>query len=146
LKESVGLRNTAFDELVEEVERAGLATAEEAYISIVPPFRMSEKLPINENSTEAFSDTANEARIYLEHGRYEQAESVFLWLLDSAEFFASAYEGQENWAEACDTYIRLCSACDYIKGGGDYADRAGDAMSWFCERMLIRFSMRKDNP
>jgi len=141
VKASFGLRNTVLDQLAERVERTNLATAEEAYMSIVPAFRVSGKLPINDSSTEVFSDTAKEATMYLKNRRYEQAELLFFWLLDIAESSATAFEVHNRWDEACEVYSRLCGTFDDIKNGREYASKAEDAMGSFCERMFTSFSV-----
>ena len=145
LKASFGLRNTVLDELAGKVQQTGLATVEEAFLSIVPPLRNSGNLPsYGLGGTEVFSDTEKEITTYLEGGRFDQAEPLLLWLLDVTESSARSYEADRKWNEACRMYFHLCSTCDRIKGGEDYSDKAEEAMGLFCERMLI--SLKKNLP
>ena len=71
MKASFGLRNTVLDELVGRVERTGLATTEDAFLSVVP---ILGKLPKNSATSEAFSDLKTEISTYTEAGQFEQAE------------------------------------------------------------------------
>ncbi|KAF8537728.1 ankyrin repeat-containing domain protein [Trichophaea hybrida] len=138
VKASFGLRNSVLDELASKVQQTGLATIEEAFLSIVPPLANSGRLPLyGLGGTEVFSDTAKEITTYLEGGRLDQAEPLLLWLLDVADSSASGYEADGKWSDACRVYFHLCSIYDRIEGGEDYADRAEEAMGLFCERMLI---------
>lgn len=138
VKASFGLRNTVLDELADKVQQTGLATVEDAFLSIVPPLGNAGKLPpYGLGGTELFSDTEKEITTYLEGGRFEQAEPLLLWLLDVAESSAGRYEADGKWSDACRVYFHLCSICNHIKGGEDYADKAEEEMGLHCERMLI---------
>jgi len=138
VKASFGLRNTILDELADKVQQTGLATVEDAFLSIVPPLGNAGKLPpYGLGGTELFSDTEKEITTYLEGGRFEQAEPLLLWLLDVAESSAGRYEADGKWSDACRVYFHLCSTCNHIKGGEDYADKAEEEMGLHCERMLI---------
>ncbi|KAA8894938.1 hypothetical protein FN846DRAFT_998514 [Sphaerosporella brunnea] len=60
VKASFGLRNTILDKLASSVETTGLATIEEAFLSLVPPLEEAKKLPTITDTTAVFSDTAAE--------------------------------------------------------------------------------------
>ncbi|KAF8532490.1 hypothetical protein BDD12DRAFT_557043 [Trichophaea hybrida] len=130
---SYGLRNTVLDELVNKLERTGLATTtEDALLSMVPLFG---KLPKNSTSTKEFSDLANEISAYTEGGQFEQAESLLLWLFDTAESEVEILEGENKWKEAGETYLLLLTTYDRL-GNEDYISNTEEAMGLFCERFL----------
>jgi len=74
---------------------------------------------------------------YLQGGRLEQAEPLFLWLLDATESSAAAYETKKMWNESCEVYLRLCSTYYRISGSEDYAEKAEEAMALLCERLSL---------
>ena len=132
VKASFGLRNTVLDELVNRVERSGLAIAEDAFLSIVPIFG---KLPKNSATTEAFSDLAIKISTYTEAGQFERAESLLLWLFDAAELETTNHEGKNEWKEAGEIYLLLFRTY-YRVGREDYISNAEEAMGMFCKRFL----------
>ena len=67
------MRNTVIDELVNRVQQSGLATTEDAFLSIVPNFG---KLQKSNTTTEAFSELVNEISMYTEFSQFEHAESL----------------------------------------------------------------------
>jgi len=136
---SFGWSNTVLDDLANMVERTGLATSEEAFLSIVPPLDKAAKLPANLDIPEAFSDTAKEIATYLDGRQHKQAKLLLLWLLDTAECDARAHEADGNWKSACEVYLLLCNTYDNIEGGKDYACEAEQFMGLFCERLFIFF-------
>ena len=130
-RDSFVLRNTVIDGLLNEVERTGLATPEDALLSIVPA--LWGKYSTSPATTEAFSDLASETSTYLEDGRFERAEALLLWLLDTTMSDALCHEKEQNWREACKAYILLLKT--YAKIGSDsYTSRAEEAIGLFCER------------
>jgi len=146
VKTLFGLRNTVLDELADKVHQTGLTTVEDAFLSIIPPLGESEKLPpIAHGRMDVFSDTTKEIMTYIEGGRFEQAEPLFLWLLDAAESSASIYEAKQMWKEACIDYLHLCNAFDDISSGEDYASQAEEAMGLFCERLIVWFKQSHSN-
>lgn len=132
VKASFGLRNTVLDELVNRVERSGLAFTEDAFLSIVPIFG---KLPKHSATTEAFSDLAIEISTYTEAGQFEHAESLLLWLFDAAELEIKAHEGKNEWKEAGKTYLLLFKTYYHVERE-DYVRNAEEAMGMFCKRFL----------
>ncbi|KAI5776544.1 hypothetical protein EDC01DRAFT_699259, partial [Geopyxis carbonaria] len=142
LKASFGRRNTALDELVDTIVRTGLANTEDALLSIIPA--LVEKLPtISSVTSNAFSHFAKEISTYIEGGRFEQSESLLLWLLDTAEFEARQCEKKQEWNNACKTYCLLYKTYNEI-GSFDYACRAKKAIGLFCERLFL--SAHKSGP
>ena len=132
VKASFGLRNTVLDELVNRLERTGLAATEDAFLSIAPLFgKLSKKFA----TTEAFSDLAIDISTYTAEGQYEQAESLLLWLFDAAELEISIHEGKNEWNEAGETYLLLFKTY-YRVGNEDYISNAEEAMGMFCKRFL----------
>ena len=139
IRGSFGLRNTVIDGLLNEVERTGLATPEDALLSIVPA--LGGKFSTSAATTEAFFDLANEISTYLEGGRFERAEGLLLWLLDITISDALRHEKEQNWREACKAYIQLLKT--YTKIGNDsYTRRTEEAIALFCERFC--FSRRTE--
>ena len=131
IRDSFGLRHTVIDGLLNEVERTGLATPEDALLSIVPA--LGGKYSTSAATTEAFSDLAKEISTYLEGGRFERAEALLLWLLDATESDAKRHEEEENWREACKTYFLLFETYSRI-GSASFARRAKGATALFFER------------
>ena len=131
IRDSFGLRNTVIDGLLNEVERTGLATPDDALLSIIPA--LGGKYSTSASTTEAFSDLANEISTYLEGSRFERAEALLLWLLDVTESDAKRHEEERNWREACKAYILLLKTYTNI-GSGSYARRTEEAIGLFCER------------
>ena len=131
IRDSIGLRNTVIDRLLNEVERTGLATPEDALLSIVPA--LGGKYSTSPATTEAFSDLASEISTHLKDGQFERAEALLLWLLDTTISDALGHEKEQNWREACKAYILLLKA--YAKIGSDsYTRRSEEAVRLFCER------------
>lgn len=140
VKASFGFRNTVLDELAERVEQAGLATVEDVLLCCVPPLEKAGKLPpvgLVGTDHDVFSNIEKEIMTYLQGGRLEQAEPLFLWLLDATESSAAAYETKKMWNESCEVYLRLCSTYDRISGCEDYAEKAEEAMALLCERLSL---------
>ena len=129
---SLGLRNTVIEDLLKEVERTGLATPEDALLSIIPA--LGTKHLTGTATTEAFSHLAKEISTYLEGGRFEQAEDLLLLLLDTTESDANHHENKKRWREACRAYILLLKTYKEI-GGDSYAKRTEEAIELFCERL-----------
>ena len=130
-RDSIGLRNTVIEGLLKEVERTGLATPEDALLSIVPA--LWGKFSTSVAATEAFSDLASEISAHLEDGRFERAEVLLLWLLDTTMSGALRHEKEQNWREACKAYILLLKTYATI-GSDSYTSRAEEALGLFCER------------
>ena len=130
-RDSFGLRHTVVDELLNEVERTGLATPEDALLSIVPA--LGGKYLTGAATTEAFSDHANEISAYLEGGRFERAEALLLWLLDATESNAKRHEEKQSWPEACKAYFLLFETYTNI-GSANFSRRAKGATVLFFER------------
>ena len=114
------------------VEQTGLATAEDAFLSITPLFG---KLPNNSATTEAFSDLAIEISMYTEARKFEQAESLLLWLFDAAELEIKIHEAKNEWNEAAETYLLLFRTY-YLVKNEDYLSYAEEALGLFCKRFL----------
>ena len=134
IRDSFGLRNTVIDGLLNEVERTGLATPEDALLSIIPA--LWGKFSTSAATTEAFADLANEISTYLEGGRFERAEALLLWLLDITISDALRHEKEQNWREACKAYILLLKT--YTKIGSDsYTRRTEEAIGLLCERIYF---------
>ena len=131
IRDSFELRHAVIDGLLNEVERTGLATPEEALLSIVPA--LGGKYSTSAATTEAFSDLANEISTYLEGGLFERAEALLLWLLDATESDAKRHEELQNWREACKTYFLLFETYTKI-GSKSFARRAKEATVLFFER------------
>ena len=145
VKASFGWRNSFLDKLAEEVERVGLATTiEEALLCIVPPLEKAGKLPTNLGTTQVFEDTAKEISTYIKGGRFDLAEPLLLWLLDTAETSATKSETEGKWDDACRVLVLLCKTCDKIDGGEEYSSQAEEALGLFCERHLM-FLRSTDN-
>jgi len=140
VKASFGWGNTVLDDLANELERTGLATIQEAFLSIVPPLEKAKKLPTDIDISAAFLDTTKQMATYLDGGRDEQAKRLHLWVLDAAESHASWYESGSKWKDACGVYAHLCCTYDNIKGGEDFVCDAEEFMGLFCERLFIYYS------
>ena len=134
----VGWRNSVLDKLAEEVERVGLATKiEEALLCIVPPLENAGKLPTNLGTTQVFDDTAKEISTYIKGGRFDLAEPLLLWLLDTVEILAAKSETEGKWNDACRVLVLLCKTCDKINGNREYASQAEEALGVFYEKHLF---------
>src|SRR4051794_7034334 len=108
MKDSFGWRNTVLDALADVVEGAGLASLEDAMLSIASPLGRARKLPKYLCTVKVFPDTAKEITTYFDGERYGEAEPLLLWLLDTAESAAATYEADGDWDGACKVYIELC--------------------------------------
>ena len=137
VKASFGWRNTVLDKLAEEVEQTKLATIEEALLSIVSPLSRAGKLPTSLDMVRVFGDTAEEISACVKCGRFDLAEPLLLWLLDTAESSATTFETEGKWKDACRVLMLLRKACDKIDGGEEYATQAEEAMGFFCERHFV---------
>ena len=139
-RDSLGFRHTVIEGLLNEVERTGLATPEDALLSITPA--LEAKYFTGATTTETFSDLAKEISTYLEDRRFERAEELLLWLLDTTESDAKHHEGEGSWWEACKAYILLLKTYTEI-GSNSYARRTEEAIELFCER--LRSSYKTDD-
>ena len=130
-RDSLGLRSTVIEGLLNEVERTGLATPEDALLIIVPA--LGKKYLTGAATTESFSDLAKEISTYLGDRRFERAEELLLWLLDTTESDAKHHEGERRWREACKAYILLLKTYTEIESKS-YARRTEEAIELFFER------------
>ena len=138
-RDSLGLRNTVIEGVLSEVGRTGLATPEDALLSIIPALGPNHLT--GAATTEAFSDLAKEISTYLEDRRFERAEELLLWFLDTTESDAKHHEDKKRWREACKAYILLLKTYKEI-GSDSYARRTEAAIELFCER--VHFLMECD--
>ena len=144
LKASLGLRNTVLDELASKLEETGFATADEAYLCIIPSLAINNKLPSQTDSAEKFIYKAKEVTAFLGGGRFEQAELVLWWLLDDTECEAKGLEATGQWGEACEAYARLWDAYDSIEGAEDFTEIAEEAMGLFCKRLYTHYKSNSE--
>jgi len=135
----IGLRNTVLDELANKLEETGLATADEAYVCIIPSLATNNKLRNQTDSAGEFIYKAKEVKALLGGGRFEQAELVLWWLLDDIEYKAKRLEAAGKWNEACEAYAHLWDAYDSIEGAKDFAEIAEAAMGRFCKRLFTYY-------
>ena len=122
----------------------GLATIEEALLSIVPPLEKAGKLPTNLSTTQVFEDTAKEISTHIKGGRFDQAEPL-LWLLDTAESSATKFETEGKWKDACGLFVLLCNTCDKIDAAEEYVTQAEEAMGLFYERHFMFLTKSTDS-
>ena len=67
----------------------------------------------------------------MKDGRFERAEAVLLWLLDTTISYALRYEKEQNCWEACKVYILLLKISTNV--GRDSYTRTEEAIELFCE-------------
>ncbi|KAF8533780.1 hypothetical protein BDD12DRAFT_468216 [Trichophaea hybrida] len=145
VKASFGLRNQVLDELANKVEQTGLASIEDAFLSIIPPLQKAGKLStITLTTVETSLNLTKEINLYIEGGRFDQAEPLLLWLLDVAETSANSHKTEKRWGEAWGVYLALLDTYSGIKGGEDYRNKAEETMGLFCEMMFMSFEWTSD--
>ena len=132
IRDSFRLSNSVIDGVLEKVVQAGLASTEDALLSIVPALVGKYSIE-NAATTETFSALEKEISTYLNAGKFEPAEVLLLWLLHAAESAAKGYEEKEDWPAACKIYVLLFKTY-YGIGSKNYARRADEAAGLFRER------------
>ncbi|KAL0634201.1 hypothetical protein Q9L58_006877 [Maublancomyces gigas] len=134
-KDSFGLLCPGLVGLAEIIGQAGLASTEEAYMSIIPVLSGLERLPIGAGHTQVLLDIVEAANSMTRQNRREDSDSFLLWLFHTAESATNVYKARKQWRDAGRIYSDLRSACDKIEHSlaMDYIDQAERRISRFCE-------------
>ena len=106
--QSFTLQNSKLSEMAREVQRTGLGTLEEVYLSIIPPLSARKKLP----DVSAVVELARErAKIHDLHGHWERSAEIYLWLFRTLRTFGpSEYITKKATAILLEFYRRVIIA------------------------------------
>jgi serine/threonine-protein phosphatase 6 regulatory ankyrin repeat subunit B len=127
---SFRLLSQTVTDIVEILEKSGLATVESAYVNVISALQICQALPKSTDPA-ALLSLLKGVKQQEDDGLGDEADDVVLWLSHQVEMASKSYRANEAWEDAGAVYWNYYAACKEVYSSSPRTDDAARRMGRF---------------